>query len=371
MDLTNTAIKTAPVGTTLRDATIPGLHLKVLASRKSYMLYFRTKAGVERRPKIGDHGIITLDQARAIARKMLAKVAEGGDPVFDRNQERDAPTMDALWERYWQDHGSRKKSGAEDKRMYDGIVKPKMGTKRLAHIQYEDIAKLHAGMADTPYMANRVIALLSKMFSFAYRPMKWLSENPAKGVKRYPEQKRKRVMKAEEAQKLAAIMREKAKSEPASVAFILLLIFCGCRKQDIANAKWDMLDGNILRLPDSKTGSKDIYLPPQAMAVLEQLPRTSGSLTGIQSPKKLWDSMRKEAGCPDLRMHDLRRTFISTGLKAGFTLDMLGKTVEHASTQTTAGYAWLQDDVKAVVTNGTANHLAKMLDAPGIEDLLG
>lgn len=361
MELNLANIKNAKPGDILRDATIPGLHLKITPTRKSYMLYFRTKAGVERRPKLGDHGIITLDQARGMARKMLAKVAEGADPVFERNRERDAPTMGALWDRFWKDYGSRKKSAAEDKRIYEKLIQPKLGGMRLAHIRYEDIAKIHAGMADTPYMANRTIALLSKMFNFAYRPMQWLDDNPAKGINRYPEQKRKRIMKADEARKLAELLLAKYDTEPASVSFILLLIYCGCRKQDIANAKWSMLDGNVLRLPDSKTGSKDIYLPPQAMDVLAKLPKTNGTLTGVANPKKLWESLRTAAGCPDLRLHDLRRTFISAGLKAGYSLDMLGKTVEHASLQTTAGYAWLQTEVKAEVTNGTAALLEDMM----------
>ena len=375
MELTNETIKGAKAGTILRDATIKGLHLKVTATKKVFMLYFRTKGGMERRPKLGDYGVITLDQARKLAKAMLYKVSAGEDPMFDRNLERDAPTMQSLWDSYWEDHAKGKRSGNEDKRLWTRIVAPKLKDKRLTHVTYEDINKLHKAMADTPYQANRVLALLTTMFNFANKPKKWLSDNPCESVKRYPEVKRKRLMMKDEAQAIAQALLKRWDSDRPGVAFILLLVFCGCRKQDIANAKWSMIADNILRLPTSKTGSKDIYLPPQALHIIGQLPKTSGTLTGIKDPKKLWEAIRKEAGCPDLRMHDLRRTFISAGLAAGHTLDQLGKTVEHASTATTAGYAWLVSDVKEAVTNDTANVLEAMLKLPApahgtIQDLL-
>lgn len=75
------------------------------------------------------------------------------------------------------------------------------------------------------------------------------------------------------------------------MAFIHLLILSGARKSEIAAARPEWLDGSVLRLPDSKTGEKSVHLPPQAMALIKRLPKT-------------------EAGCPDLRMHDLRRTLV-------------------------------------------------------------
>ena len=49
----------------------------------------------------------------------------------------------------------------------------------------------------------------------------------------------------------------------------MLLILTGARCGEIAMARWDWLDGNVLRLPDSKTGAKPVFLPPQALAVVE------------------------------------------------------------------------------------------------------
>ena len=52
-----------------------------------------------------------------------------------------------------------------------------------------EIEGLHAAMQDRPYQANRVLALLSKMFNLALQ-WGWRGDNPVKGIRRYDEQKR-------------------------------------------------------------------------------------------------------------------------------------------------------------------------------------
>lgn len=245
--------------------------------------------------------------------------------------------------------------------MFDRYIAPKWATKLVSDISYDLVFDLHASMKDTPYQANRVLALLSAMFNFAHRPMKWVSENPCKGVHRFPENRRRRYMSAKEAANIAALLDAEAADNPMSVAFLWLLIFTGARKSEIANARWDWLEGNVLRLPDSKTGARPIYLPPQVMAILDKLPRTSGTITGIQSPTKLWQRIREEAGSPDLRIHDLRHSFASAGLAAGLTLNQIGELLGHKSTQTTHRYAHLIEDVAHASAAAAADVMETMM----------
>ena len=72
-----TDIKSAVPGTTLRDDQVKGLMLRVFESKRSFYLNFRTKARIERKPKLGDYPTMTLDQARSLARAMLLEVAAG------------------------------------------------------------------------------------------------------------------------------------------------------------------------------------------------------------------------------------------------------------------------------------------------------
>lgn len=341
-DLTEAAIKAAKPGDILRDANIKGLHLKVgRTGAKAFLLYYRTKAGVERRPKLGDYGIITLTQARDAAKSMLAKVALGGDPSADIQVSKNEHTVAELWYRYWDCHGRFKKSAKGDQTLWNSQLAKRFGKMRVTHVRFEDVATMMAKMEDTPIQANRCQALLSKMFNMALHQFRWVERNPCKGVARYKERTRERYMTPDEAKAISLALAAKEATDPASVAFIYLLIYTGCRKSEIAKARWDQVDGNILRLPDTKTGARTVFLNPEVLAILERLPRTSGTLTGILSPYKLWKGIRKAAGCPDLRLHDLRHSFASVALASGLSLSEIGMLLGHTSTQTTKRYAHL------------------------------
>lgn len=365
-ELNERSAKAAQPGDVLRDASVRGLHLRCFSERKSFYLYYRTKAGQERKPKLGDYGSITLTQARKIAQELLAKVAMGGDPQAEREAARAERTLAELWAEYWKRHGSRKKSADADQGIWDRYLRDKLGSRKLSAIAYTDIADLHESMADKPIMANRVLALASKMFSFAHKPLEWTDgRNPAKGVQRFKEVKRKRYMRAEEAARIAAALVAESTENPASVAFIYLLILTGARKGEIASAKWAQLDGAKLVLQEHKTDAtghdRVIHLPPQAMAVIERLPRTSGTITGIQSPQALWEKVRAAAGCSDLRLHDLRHSFASAAIAAGMTLAQIGELLGHTSTQTTARYAHLVEEAAAKAAAETANRIGNAM----------
>ena len=170
MSLNNRAIQAAPVGALLRDTVIPGLHLRVFPNKKSFYLYYRTKEGRERRPKLGDYGIISIDQARKQARELLARVAEGRDPSAELDRTKAAPTIADLAQRYLNQHADKKKkqrSRKEDERQIKKYLLPRIGTRKVHETQHEDIEKIHALMQDTPYQANRLLALTSKMFTLA------------------------------------------------------------------------------------------------------------------------------------------------------------------------------------------------------------
>lgn len=370
MELTEPNIKKAQPGDVLRDSNIKGLHLRVFEGSKGFYLYFRTKAGKERKPKLGEHGSITLAQARKVAQEMLAEVAAGRDPVADRTQARAEPTVQDLWDEFWKRHASHKKTAEANARQWRKHLAPKLAKLKLSEVEYSTMADLHDAIsADAPIEANRVMALASKMFSFAHRPLEWTDRNPAKGVKRNKEVKRERYMEGEEAARISELLHTNAQTNPASVAFLYLLILTGARCGEIANARWSQMEGTKLVLSEHKTdrtGDKRvIHLPQAALDVIDRLPRTSGTITGIKSPKKFWERIRAEAGCPDLRMHDLRHSFASAAIAAGLTLAQIGELLGHKSTQTTKRYAHLMDEVASAAVTATADIIAaRMKKAP-------
>lgn len=358
MPLTTAAIANAPIGAILRDKTVPGLHTR----GRRFFLFYRTKTGQQRRPKLGEYPVMTVTQAREVAKAMLLEVAMGNDPMAARLEQRLAPTLGDALDRFAAEHLARRKSGAEVKRMLDADIPDSLRRRKVADIVFDDIHRLHQSKAGSPYAANRLVANLSVLFSkcelWGYRPR---NSSPCEGLERFPEKKRRRYMSADEARAVAAALDSRAKSDPASVAFIYLLILTGARRGEIAAARWEWIRGNAIELPDSKTGEKQVFLPPAAMDVLASLPRTRGTVTGIKSPRKLWEAVRTEAGCPDLRLHDLRHSFAAAALDAGYNLSQIGELLGHASAQTTKRYAHLMDTTAhAAVANIAAGIAGRM-----------
>lgn len=357
MELSASTLTAAKPGTILRDKTIPGLHAKITTNGRRFFLYFRTKDGTERRPKIGEHPLMTVAQARAIAKDMLLEVAKGNDPSAQRQADRVAPTVDEAIDQYEKEHAKKRKSGAAAVKLLRAHLGRKYGSEKVAAIDHHHMHALHADLAATPILANRVVQHASKLFNLCVVPWKYRAAdqlNPCKGIERNPEKKRKRYMTPAEAKAVADTLDKYKAEYPAAVAYIYLLILTGTRRGEIWEARWEWLDGNVLRLPDSKTGAKDVYLPPPAMEIIDQLPRTSGTITGIGPPYKLWYKVRKEAKCPDLRLHDLRHSFASAALAQGLTLEQIGELLGHASTQTTKRYAHLVDATAHAAVNRTA-----------------
>ena len=110
-------------------------------------------------------------------------------------------------------------------------------------------------------------------------------------------------------------------SETASaIAAVRLLMLTGCRLSEIQKLLWEHVDlgAGELRLPDTKTGAKVLYLGDPAITVLERIDRRDGNpwviagrkpgshLTDLQHP---WRRIRARAGLNDVRIHDLRHSY--------------------------------------------------------------
>jgi len=362
MELTNSNIKQLKPGESLRDKRVTGLQLRAFEQRKSFYLYYRTKAGKERRPKLGDFPTIKLADARSIAQDILFQVAQGRDPQKERQTAKNAPTVAELCDLYVTEHSVNKKSGWMDRMNFDNHIIPMLGKLKTHEVDIDDMERFHKSLSHIKPTANRMLALCSHMFNLAEKwKLRERHSNPCYLVTRYPEAMRKRYMTPEEATGIAMGLNKYKDSNPASVAFIYLLILSGARKAEIGNAKWDWLEGNKLHLPDSKTGAKLVHLPEQALEVIHALPRYCDTITGIKDPTRIWRKIRLEAGCPDLRLHDLRHSFASAGISAGLSLTQIGELLGHSDTRTTSRYAHLMDETATIAVNQTADMLEKML----------
>jgi len=252
----------------------------------------------------------------------------------------------------------------------------------VTDISRANISRLHYEMKQHPYQANRFLSVLSKFFnwceSLGLRPD---NSNPCRHVQKFAEKGRERFLSADELARLGAVLeqaetdglpwqvdesRPTAKhlvpaeqrftvSSPFVVAAIRLFALTGARLSEMLELEWSMVDleRQHLRLSDSKTGRKSIYLNPPAVEVLANLPRLAGNpyvicgekpgahLVNLQKP---WRRIRKAAGLDDVRLHDLRHTFASWGAIDGLPLQMIQGLLSHSNMQTTQRYAHLSAD---------------------------
>ena len=71
--------------------------------------------------------------------------------------------------------------------LLEKCILPAIGSKRVTDLTRADVAKLHAKLVDVPYEANRVLALISVVWTWAARREEVdAAANPARGVERYP-----------------------------------------------------------------------------------------------------------------------------------------------------------------------------------------
>lgn len=376
--LTNTAINATLPGDILYDDRMPGLYVRCNTGGRSFMLYYRTKVGKQRRLKIGAYPVISIAAAREIAKSMLVQVAAGNDPMDDREKAKGEITLDKLWERcerdvypHWQKGPGRKIWHYHARLLYKNNVSPKLGKKGVSTIDYDDVVKVHQALRSSITTANRTIAVLGRMLKLAERwKLRPTGSNPCQHVERFPEQSRRRYATPAELKRLGPILERKAEQNPTGVAFLYLLMFSGARPSEIEKGTPDMLQRveragdvyGVLRLPNGKTGARDVFLPPQAMRVLDKLPPNRKHLAGRpRIPRVLWENVRQEAGLPDLWARDMRRTFATVALSNGVPIGVVGELLGHASTQTTKIYAKLLEDGAHTAAASTAALLDGLL----------
>jgi integrase len=366
----------------LWDDSLAGFGIRVRPSgAKTYLVMYRAGIGRGaplRKLTIGAHASPwTPDTARNEAKRLLGLVAGGADPAAVKSERRKAETVDDLAARFLSDHARAKRkqrTGDEYARLLDRIIRPALGAKKIADVTRADVARLHHGGRETPYQANRVLAVLSKMFNLAeawgIRPD---GSNPCRHLERYPEHGRERMLSAAELARLGDALRAYDGS-PYVPAAVNLLLFTGARLSEILRLQWDHVnfERGEARLSDSKSGAKTVHLPPPALAVLAALPRVEGNPHVIVGQKdgaclvnleKPWRAIRKAAGLDAVRLHDLRHAFASVGAASGDSLLVIGKLLGHRQAATTARYAHLSADPVKAAAMSIAGRIATALES--------
>jgi integrase len=363
--LTKTVVDNAliqPIDYVIWDAELPGFGIRIKPTGiKSFVLQYRNrKTGASRRKTIGRYGpLLSLHRAKEAARVVLADALKGNDPVAENRAAREAASVSELASAYLEQHAipkKRPKSVVDDRSMINSIITPRFGTAKVQELSRREIQALHTEMADRHYQANRVLALLSKMFSLAAQ-WGWCADNPVKGIERYREDRRDRWLSDAELARLLMVLAQHQNQRAANAVRFQLLT--GARIGEVRKARWSDIDfeRGVWTKPSHHTKQKKTEYLPLSSAALDLLTgmRTRaqtdavylfpGDANGmpLQNIKRFWRKVTEAADLRDYRLHDNRHTHASHLVSNGLSLEIVGKLLGHTNPLTTKRYAHLAD----------------------------
>ncbi|WJI76591.1 MULTISPECIES: site-specific integrase [unclassified Mesorhizobium] len=393
MQLSDAIIKALPAPASgnkiTYDDDVKGFGIRVTkAGARAFILNYRTRSGLERRYTIGSFPDWKSGPAREEAKNLKKQIDVGADPMGQVAAARDAKTVGDLCDRFEKEHLTKKRhSTARDyKALIKNHILPALKNKKVAEVEFTDIDSLHRKISKTaPYLANRAVAVLSKMFGLAIK-WRWRTDNPAKGIERNDEQKRHRYLSPAELGKLTEALTALEDQQAANIFRLLLLT--GARRGEVQAAKWEQFDltAGVWTKPGSTTKQKTMHRVPlsaPARLLLTQLREKAKEDAVYVFPgrgadhrveiKAEWKEVCIAAGivtadtvgekivvAPSARIHDLRHTYASVLASAGLSLPIIGALLGHSQPATTARYSHLMDDpLRAATERAGAIVMAK------------
>ena len=371
------------------DTAVPGLALRVMPTgAKTWSVFYRHR-GRLRRLTLGTTKILDLADARARARDELHAASKGADPAERKQAGRTAETVGDLADLYIQKWAKpRKRSWKADDNLLRRKVLPTWRHRAIADITRQDVRRLVEGVAEAgaPIVANRVAALVSKLFAFAL-DRDLVTVSPAVRIPRPgTERARDRVLTDDEIRGLWAAWE----ALPAPMAaFWKLRLLTVQRGGEVAALRWQDVDLEAGWWTIPASGSKNrlahrVPLSASALALIVQVradvdrdlaARTAAGkvvtepiyvLEGARGKRQQADAAAG-FGVADFRGHDLRRTAASRMASGGIARLTIGKILNHVERSVTSVYdrhsydpekaaaiAWWDTRLAAILTPTTA-----------------
>jgi len=290
---------------------------------------------------------LSLDEARKEARKHLGSVARGGDPLGDRRRERaaaeaaQAGTLEAVVNEYLRRDGRKLRTVDERRAVFERAILPKLGKQPIADIRRSEITRLLDHIEDErgPAAAQKVLAFLSKLFSWHASRTDDFNSPIVRGMARFNARERARSRALTDPE-IAAIWKATEAPGPFS-SLVRFLLLTAARRNEAARATWNEINDGVWTIPAGRCKAKidvEIPLSRAAIDVLAAIPVTkrdgpifiasSGAkpISGFDHWKKNLD---KASGATGWRLHDLRRTARSLMSRAGVAPDHAERCLGH------------------------------------------
>jgi integrase len=319
------------------DQTTPAFGLRVGKNRKTWFVI----RGRERlRSNIGRYPTVGLADARKEAKRLLTEAPVKGDWM----------TFNAAYELFKEAIKDKKPRTQHDyKRVLEKHLQPKLGSKKLSDIDYDDIMRLTNAL---PRAEKRnTLAVGRTFFRWCLKPpRRYIKHSPLEGVELPSVGKRKRILDESE---LKIVWLAALKQGYPHGTILQLLILTGQRKTETGSLRWPWINekDRTITLPDTITKNKKEHTFPYGdltAAVLASIPRRNTtdllfpSAVSDDRPLSGWSKYKTELsdGCAHWTLHDLRRTYRSMHGRIGTPREIAERLVNHA--------AGVQTEVEAI-----------------------
>jgi integrase len=371
------AIPPAGVRHEVWDHGNPGFGIRVGVQGDVSFQYLYRIAGRPRRYTVGKFPAMGLHAAREAYHRAAIAVSKGHDPAAERAQaskaEREAITVQALCESYIERYAKQqKRTWREDEQKLKREVIPRLGKALARDVTRKEIvslldAKMDAG---SPVAANRLLAVLSKMFGWAVERGE-LDISPCNGVKKPAKEKsRERVLQHPEIFPLwhALDSGRGIGMYPVTRRALQVMLLTGQRKGEVLRMRWEHLErtneGWVWTIPAANAKNGKAHRVPVVSEVMDLLESLRPTETGRKGESSPWcfpspkkpdqhisltgpdhalrdESQRAESplhGIAQFTPHDFRRT-VATGLSVlGYTRLIVQKVLNHTDTSVTSVY---------------------------------
>jgi integrase len=228
--------------------------------------------------------------------------------------------------------------------------------------------KWHQELTRTTSAARMALSTLSGMMLYAEdHGLRKGGSNPCRGLRKKTRGERGSYLTPATMRRLWKAIEGHAALYPDPCDVIRLLLLTGARKSEILTLGWDRVEDCRAVLEDSKSGPRTVWLCGPAVAILDQRRSRSDSrfvFPGMNhdSPRSsvdfAWKKIRKSAGVPSLRLHDLRHHFAAVGVTNGLDLKVVGALLGHHDIDSTLVYAHMPTSA----IRRSANRVSKLID---------
>jgi integrase len=331
----------------------PSLGLRVSPyGRKTWFIMYRSN-GRLRRLTLGTYPALSLADARQHAMAARHTVAQGDDPAAHKHHVRTAPIVADLATQYLELYAKvHKKSWRDDARLLDKEVLPQWGARKAYDIRRRDVIALldHLVERGSPIQANRILALVRKMFNWAVS-RELVEGNPCLQVKPPgKEHQREQVLSDEE---IRAVWAACDHLDLLYAAYFQVALLTAQRGGEVRSMRWeDMnLETGWWTIPGSRAKNgltHRVPLSPQAVALLQGMQTTSAATPWVfPSPRRPQQPLSKPQVAAQRLVtvsgvafvpHDLRRTAASHMTSMGISRLVVAKILNHSEPGVTRVY---------------------------------